>query len=295
MSCPDCGGVLIDDGEVVCRSCGVVHERVNLNYGPERGIFTLQQMSRARTGPGRSVILHDGGLSTNIQIGPDSSGRGLDPEKRSEFFRLRRLDNRAKSDASKARNLTRTLPLIQGLTKRLNLPLNICELAVNRYRMLLDTEGGIRGLDVSEIIPATIYLACRERDMARMMNEIVEVSGVAKKPIARNYRMMLRRFGMRSPRSHTEPFISSGISKLKRSGLCEKLAIKIHEALHKTRLTMGRSAHGEAAAILYIACILCPNERLVQREIADTLRVTEVTLRNILRVILDNFVIEIKL
>jgi transcription initiation factor TFIIB len=62
-------------------------------------------------------------------------------------------------------------------------------------------------------------------------------------------------------------------------GKAEEIAHKILLMARKLRLTSGRGPTGIAAAASYIASVLM-GERKTQREIAEIAQVTEVTIRN---------------
>jgi transcription initiation factor TFIIB len=76
--------------------------------------------------------------------------------------------------------------------------------------------------------------------------------------------------------------------------MAEAIAIKILEAARAIRLTSGRGPTGIAAAATYMATILT-NERKTQREIAEIANVTEVTIRNRYKELLDRISIEVYL
>ncbi|MEM2530056.1 MAG: transcription initiation factor IIB, partial [Candidatus Bathyarchaeia archaeon] len=72
----------------------------------------------------------------------------------------------------------------------------------------------------------------------------------------------------------------------------EAIAIKILEAARTIRLTSGRGPTGIAAAATYIATVLT-NERRTQREVAEVANVTEVTIRNRYKELLERICIEV--
>ena len=71
VKCSDCGSrALTRDetrGEVVCDDCGLVLEDNVIDQGAEWRVFSPEQGDqRARTGAPMTVMLHDKGLSTDI-------------------------------------------------------------------------------------------------------------------------------------------------------------------------------------------------------------------------------------
>ena len=59
-------------------------------------------------------------------------------------------------------------------------------------------------------------------------------------------------------------------------------------------LTSGRGPTGVAAAAIYVACVLC-NHRKTQKEIAEVVGVTEVTIRNRYKELTEHLDIDVAL
>ncbi|MGV9169539.1 MAG: transcription initiation factor IIB, partial [Promethearchaeia archaeon] len=79
----------------------------------------------------------------------------------------------------------------------------------------------------------------------------------------------------------TQPhdYVSRFGTDLRLPGKTQMKAIDILNAAKKIHLTVGKDPKGMAAAALYVAGILTQSRR-TQLEIAETARVTEVTVRN---------------
>jgi transcription initiation factor TFIIB len=81
--------VLITDnesGELICSNCGmVISEKTTDNTHEESRAFTLEELNnRERTGPPRSLAVHDMGLSSVIgRRNMDASGQLLNASMRS--------------------------------------------------------------------------------------------------------------------------------------------------------------------------------------------------------------------
>jgi len=73
---------------------------------------------------------------------------------------------------------------------------------------------------------------------------------------------------------------------LKLSAETQSNAIEILEKAQKAELTSGRGPTGIAAAALYVSALL-HGEKRTQREVADVAGVTEVTIRNRYKELLD--------
>ena len=83
VKCDECGSRNLNRdetrGEVVCDDCGLVLEDKVIDQGAEWRVFSPEQGDqRARTGAPMTVMLHDKGLSTDIDWqNKDYSGKEL--------------------------------------------------------------------------------------------------------------------------------------------------------------------------------------------------------------------------
>ena len=90
---------------------------------------------------------------------------------------------------------------------------------------------------------------------------------------------MLRKFQTKIPRVSPQYYISKLVNQLALSGDNENIALKILDKATELRLTSGRGPAGIAAAATYIATMLT-GEKRTQGDLAQTVHVTEVTIRN---------------
>jgi len=137
-------------------------------------------------------------------------------------------------------------------------------------------------------------MSCRQCGVPRTLDEIASVSTLNKKDIGRSYRFMLRELGMFVPPSANRSYAARFSNRLVISGKAEGIAIRILEIARQMKLTSGRGPAGIAAASTYIATVLT-NERKTQREIAEIANVTEVTIRNRYKELLEKLMIEVPL
>jgi len=101
VKCPECGSRSLtrDEtrGEVTCDDCGLVLEDNVIDQGAEWRVFSPEQGDqRARTGAPMTVMLHDKGLSTDIDWqNKDYSGKTINSRYRSQFYRMRKWQSEA--------------------------------------------------------------------------------------------------------------------------------------------------------------------------------------------------------
>jgi transcription initiation factor TFIIB len=278
--CPDCGSNdFIEDetrGELRCAKCGSVIKEHMIDRGQEWRAFDSEQISRrARTGAPLTFTKHDKGLTTEI-------GKGLGElykvpgKKRAQYYRLRKWHKRLIE--SKDRNLSFALSELQRIISFLNLPKPVHERIARYYEEAVD-KGLVRGRSIESVIAALVYAVSRQFGTPRTLDEIAEASGLEKREIGRTYRYVARELTVRILPANPRDFVPRFCSILNLSDKVQAHAIRILKKAKKIDITSGKGPTGVAAAAIYIACVLT-GEKRTQREVASIVNVTEVTIRN---------------
>jgi len=278
--CPECGSTsLIEDpvrGELICRNCGLVIKEDLIDTGQEWRAFDSEQMTRrARGGAPLTFTKHDKGLTTEI-------GKGLGElykvhtKKRAQYYRLTKWHKRLIK--SKDRNLSFALSELQRIVSFLNLSKSVHE-RIARYYAEAVEKGLVRGRSIESVIAALTYAVAREFGSPRTLEEISEASGVSKREIGRTYRYIARELNIRILPADPITFVPRFCSMLGLSDVVQAKAIEILKKAKKHDITSGKGPTGVAAAAIYIASVLV-GEKRTQREVADIVGVTEVTIRN---------------
>jgi len=290
--CEECGSTaFIEDpsrGELICSKCGLVLKQNIIDTGQEWRAFDSEQMSkRARGGAPLTFTKHDKGLTTEI-------GKGLGElykvpaKKRAQYYRLTKWHKRLIK--SKDRNLSFALSELQRIVSFLNLPRSIHE-RIARYYEEAVNKGLVRGRSIESVIASLTYAVSREFGSPRTLDEISESSGVEKREIGRTYRYIARELHVRILPADPMTFVPRFCSML---GLSDKVQAKSIEILRKAKkydITSGKGPTGVAAAAIYVACVLI-GEKRTQREVADIVGVTEVTIRNRYKELIEKLGIE---
>ena len=278
--CPECGSTYFTEdknrGEIVCAKCGLIREDAMIDTSPEWRAFDEEQISRrTRAGAPLTFTKHDKGLTTEI-----GRGRGelfkVTPSKRAQYYRLTKWQKRLVE--SKDRNLSFALSELQRLVSFLGLPKSVHEEVAKKYEQAVD-RGLVRGRSMESVIAALLYTVCREMETPRTLEEIAEASGVERREIGRTYRYIARELTMRILPAMPQDYVPRFASMLGLSDKVQARAIRLLELAKKYEATSGKGPTGVAAAALYIAAVL-EGEKRTQREIADAIGVTEVTIRN---------------
>ena len=297
--CPECGSKRLmrdyECAEIVCMSCGFVVAAKLADLGPEwRAFDDEQRAKRARAGAPLTFTIHDKGLSTMIDWHDrDVYGKRIAPSQKAQIYRLRKWQRRIRVSDATERNLAFALSEISKIANNLNLPKSILETASVIYRKAVK-ERLIRGRSIQGVTAAAIYVACRQCGVARTLEEIAQASTVNKKEVGRSYRFLIKELDYFIPPLKPSQYITKFSNQLTMQGKVEEIAHKILGTAKELRLTSGRGPTGIAAAASYIASVLT-GERKTQREIAEIAQVTEVTIRNRYKELVERLQFEIYL
>jgi len=299
QQCPECGSDRLmrdyDAAEIVCMNCGFVIAAKLADRGPEwRAFDDEQRAKRARAGAPLTYTIHDKGLSTMIDWHDrDIYGKRLSPGQKAQIYRLRKWQRRIRVSDATERNLAFALSEITKIANGLNLPKNILETASVIYRKAVK-EHLIRGRSIQGVTSAAIYVACRQCGLARTLEEIAQASSINKKEVGRSYRFLVKELNYFIPPLKPSQYITKFSNQLTMQGKVEEIAQKILLTARDLKLTSGRGPTGIAAAASYIASVLT-GERKTQREIAEIAQVTEVTIRNRYKELVERLMFEITL
>lgn len=295
--CPECGSDRLmrdyECAEIVCMNCGFVIAAKLADRGPEWRAFNAEQRAkRARVGAPLTYTIHDKGLSTMIDWHDrDIYGKRLSPGQKAQIYRLRKWQRRIRVSDATERNLAFALSEISKIANALNLPKNILETASVIYRRAVK-ERLIRGRSIQGVTAAAVYVACRQCGLARTLEEIAQASHINKKEVGRSYRFLIKELDYFIPPLKPSQYIAKFSNQLTMQGKVEEIAHKILKSAKELRLTSGRGPTGIAAAASYIASVLT-GERKTQREIAEIAQVTEVTIRNRYKELVERLMFEV--
>ena len=292
--CPTCGGTHFiyqkTTGEVICKTCGYVAKVSNLDLGPEWRSFEGDEVDRSRAGPPQTALIADRGLGSvlgNINYQGYERGVKISETRRKDIQRVRTWISRTISVSSHDRNLQNALNTLQKLGEKLNVPKHILERAAEIYRQALEKDL-VRGRAINSIVAASLYLALRELDNPRTQKQMAKVAGIDKKELGRCYRLLIKTLGIKPPVIDPVAYIQA-ISL--EAGFPSKVTIyaeKIIRLAKKMKITAGKDPVGLAAAAVYYAALI-NGIRVTQRDIANAADITEVTVRNRCKALLNDF------
>ena len=281
--CPECGGKVAADtehGETVCRDCGLVVEEDGIDRGPEWRAFDAKEKDeKSRVGAPTTNMMHDKGLSTNIDWrDKDAYGNSLSSTQRQKMQRLRKWNERFRTRDSKERNLKQALGEIDRMASALGLPDNVRETASVIYRRALD-EDLLPGRSIEGVATAALYAAARQANTPRSIDEMITVSRVGEMEMTRTYRYIVRELNLEIKPADPVSYVPRFASDLNLSDETERRARELLDSARETGLLSGKSPVGLAAAAVYAASLLT-NEKVTQSAVSEVASISEVTIRN---------------
>ena len=288
--CPECNSsnLVYDEsrGEVICGDCGLLVEEKMVDTTHELRAFGKSE-KKSRGGAPISMQKFDKGLTTNVGEISDIYRLNSAQQTR-KYLRLKKWQERVSTSIE--RNLRLAMAELRKVASFLDLPSVVREEAARIYNFVLQ-RGMVRGRSMESVIASCIYAACRSYNIPRTLDEISVASEVERKEIGRTYRFITRKIGIKVTPSSPKDYISRFASVLHLSPKTQNEALKILKKAEISELTSGRGPAGIAAAALYVAALL-NDEKKTQREVADVAGITEVTIRNRYKELLEKLDLE---
>jgi len=264
-------------GELFCGGCGLVLVQNTNDISYENNGYTLEAfMKQARTGAPTSLTMYDKGLSTVIGANKDFSGNALPNKTKYEFNRLRTWDQRSKSRNTVT--LSKAFTLLHGMKTKLGIPDNVVENAAYIYRKIVSAKL-TRGRTMTSLISASLYAACRENNVPRTLDDIANAGNVERRILSRDLRTIIRKLGLNLNQYDITLFISKISNNMNLKEKTKRDAFEILKRCEKEQITAGKHPVAQAAASLYISCIM-NGEKISQKKFSAESGVSDVTIRN---------------
>lgn len=304
-SCPECRATLVDDiqnGEIICSGCGVVVADQIADNGPETLNASMEdKMKLARATGHTTYSQHDLGITTDISISnKDYSGNTINNQVVHQMNNLRKWQQRVRVSTPRERRLSNIFTKMNEACNHLHLPKNVQETAAIIYRSL-EGHVEVKGKSVVSITAATIFMACKQCDVVKSMEEICKQMCDPKevksktKLAGKYYRAIVMEMGQTTAPIVTMDKYISKISNMSQTDVrVERLALEIAQKTKDSSIADGKAPNGIAAAYLYVASVLL-GQNMLQRDVSSVAGVTEVTIRNRCKDILTKYKLKIAL
>ena len=264
-------------GEIFCGGCGqVILQKLEDSTHESHGYTQEEFMTQTRTGPATSLTMNDKGLSTVIGKDVDSTGHAISNRTKQTFSRLRIWDQRSKSRT--VSSLSKALTQLNAMKTKLAIPDSVVEDAAYIYRKAVAAKL-TRGRTMSSLISASLYAACRENNTPRTLDNIAEAGNVERRILSRDLRTLIKKLGLSLNQYDIGSFIVKIANNLNLKEKTKRDAINILKKAEDVEMTAGKNPVAQAAASLYIACIM-NGERISQKKFSQEAGVSDVTVRN---------------
>ena len=258
LSCPSCrSSNIVQDGErgeACCIDCGVVvADRIGVDVGTISDTNTPVPAGERPTLMGYSAV-------------PD----------RAEA-RMRERDGWVASYGVASALRGGSLRSLRSMHDKLGLPEGVYARAVEIYTKTA-TKRLTRGRQLMSLMAASLYMACREADVPRTLNDIRKVADLTRKAIAKDIRFLEEKHAVH-PRQYSLPGLITRIAN--RVGVtqaCLQAAIDTAEKLDAVYLG-GKNPLVIAAATLYLV-VLRRSDGHTETELAAAGGVSTVSMRN---------------
>jgi len=255
-------------GEVFCKSCGIVITD-RMEYAEyERGV--------SHNGPLAQLTMYDMGLHTIIGNNIDSAGHRIPNQ--SKFKRLRQWDQRAKS-APRTRSMGAAFTFLYGLRTKMAIPDNVAEQAAYYYRKALDKKIA-KGKSTHSMMLACLYVACRETETVRSLDELADAGNVRRTELTKALRTAIQNLDLKLKQYDIAAFATRIANNLNVKERTKRDALKIVARSRDGRIIDGKNPVAVAAAAVHLAA-LANAEGLTQKSIVDASKISSVTIRNI--------------
>ncbi|PSP98039.1 transcription initiation factor IIB 2, partial [Halobacteriales archaeon QS_4_70_19] len=187
-------------------------------------------------------------------------------------------NERFRTRDSKERNLKQALGEIDRMASALGLPDNVRETASVIYRRALD-ENLLPGRSIEGVSTSALYAAARQANVPRSLDEVARVCRVEKEEFKRAYRYIVKELNLAIEPADPTEYLPRFASELDASDETERKAAELIEVASEENLLSGKSPVGIAAASLYAGSLLT-SEGLTQSEVGEVADISEVTIRN---------------
>lgn len=289
LTCTECGSTRIretPEAELVCQECGTVLEEERVEQSAGRRAFTSEEREKVeRTGSPITYTQPSKGLRTKIGNGSMSQ---VSPDKRGQYYRMKKWHDRI--DESRDRRMKFALGELERLSAVLNLPGSVREEASRLYEKSLE-EGIVKGRNIENIVASLVYITARNQGVPRTLSEIADEAGITERDLGKTYRYVARELDLGIVPVDPEDFIPRFAEEIGLTGETQARARQLIEDSRSEDLISGRSPDSVVASALYLASIL-EGEELTQKEVAETVDVTEVTVRKGYRNMVDGLGLE---
>jgi transcription initiation factor TFIIB len=166
---------------------------------------------------------------------------------------------------------------LREASERLLLPHDVTDEATCIYERSLKA-GLAKGRPHIQIAAASLYAACREKNMPTTLDDVASASGMGRTMVARRYRLLVLALDLKIPIADPTECLARVATRAKVGPELEADAREILSRAENAGITAGVNPTGLAASALYLASLL-DGHWLTQSGAAKAAGVKEATVR----------------
>ncbi|ELA46418.1 hypothetical protein VCUG_02096 [Vavraia culicis subsp. floridensis] len=269
--CRDCQSdqYITDDtktGAVLCTNCGCIIENTLIDEKTEWRTFDDSANDPSRVGCPNNPLLESEPLDTMIaNIGNLHS------------YTLNRTQMKSTMRGPE-RQLINGFNLISAYCDRSNISKTISDRAKLIFKRV-DEKKILKGKNLEGVVAACIYIACRQEQSPRTFKEVSVLTAVPKKEIGRSFKLIFPHIEKLQCVT-TDDIVARFCSDLNLGIDVQKIAVQISKNVIEKGCMAGKSPDSVAAAVIYLITYIFPNLKGVQKDIQYVTNVTDVTIKN---------------
>lgn len=283
-----CTNVVFDKerGEIICVDTGEVLSEHWIELSPDWRAYNGEEWLRRAHVGALTHTVHDSGLITEIDLTIKNYRDKL------KYAKLRQLQRKIRIDKDEKR-LVEALAYMNQLCAILGLPDHVKETAGIIIKHMFGSLT-FRHSKLKVYVIAAIVYAAKIHGIPIRAKELLPKFGISEDEYWKALSDLNFRAKIPNIKAYLDPraFLPSIVSNLGLSQRVYLLASMIIDVMKRRGYTEGKDPAGIAAAAIYVASIIT-NEKRTQKHVAKAAGVTEVTIRNRYRDIVDKLCIEV--
>lgn len=283
FECTECGSESVTENrsEVFCSGCGLVVDEQKVDTGKEYRTFTSEEReSKERVGSGITYTRDDRGVGSEIGGKGDISRLGGGSSFR--FYRMKKWDKRS----GRSRSSRKLLDMINRLVSGLNLPNGVAEESCRLGEKARELDL-VQGRSMEGVSASLVYLVARNNGVPRTLSEVAGFADMEEDKLGGCYRYIARELDLGLKPLDPVDLLPRYARNLDLSGEEEAQVRSVIEKARSDGLTTGRSPGGIVGGCIYF--VGCLNDlEITQREVAQGVGVTTVTVRKVNSVLKKN-------
>ena len=287
-----------ESGEIICNICGIVlseekklplHPRVQeeMTVISHTNITTNTNLQYNENNSNNNILFN---IESSTIIGKsnvDAVGKKISNDMQNKIDKLRILEKRTRYINTKDRNLKYAFTKLNNIKHKLGLSNTIAEKSFYLYRKA-SSLGLVQGRTTEGILSAAIYLACKEFGTPKTLKEISDITNLKIKSISKYSRFLIFELDLKSiPVIDPIKCIIKIANNLKLDEKTKYKAIKIMKEIMKEEIHVGKNPLAIAASTIYAVCKTVEGEDITQSEIAKSVGISALVVRDRYNDIID--------